>query len=136
MKNIIFCLLLCSIASAEEIRCPEMLQMKQTAKNVPKGWKAVDLKDDILLVNMEILRDKNPGPGNRAFLVPEELENGAHSRWAVNSDPDNPFWIGCIYQGTTVILLQPVDPQAKHCDAYHDIDAPGYPSPLLRFTCE
>lgn len=115
-------------ATAEQVRCPEIVGVEQRAVSPPGGWQARDEGTPARLASI-IIFDGPPEDG--ASLVPDQNHSGPrpHAVWKLDAKNERGYWIGCVYASTTIMLTKKLPPVSS-CDASYDasVTVAGLPS--------
>jgi hypothetical protein len=137
--SLLFAVFLLGIASrlglASDLECPASVTVKQEIQ-APLGWEAVARSSDQQLDRVAFYL-KHPSLGGS--LVPNATRRSKGEEqvgWAFVPNPGDEFWMGCIYQSTTVILARKLDKQISKCEVRYELLPSGSRLRVKRISCD
>jgi hypothetical protein len=127
---------LSSSSAAADLKCPASVAVKQELPAPPAGWEAVGGSSDVQLDRVAFYL-KHPRLGGS--LVPDgnqKSKGEERETWKFVAAPGDEYWMGCIYQDTTVILARKLDPGVSKCEVRYELLKSGSRLGVKQISCE
>jgi hypothetical protein len=124
-----------SFALASDMSCPASISAKQELQ-APAGWEAVGGSSNVRLERVAFYL-KHPGLGGS--LVPDVTHRDKgeeRESWTFVSNPGDEFWMGCVYQDTTVILARKLDKGISKCVVSYELLPSGSRLRVKQVACD
>jgi hypothetical protein len=124
-----------SLAWASDMSCPVSIPAKQELQ-APADWEAVGGSSDVRLERVAFYL-KHPSLGGS--LVPDATRRSKgeeRESWTFVSNPGDEFWMGCVYQDTTVILARKLDKAISKCVVSYELLPSGTRLRVKQVTCD
>lgn len=140
LSIILFILTVCvnpTILHAEQLICPEAMNVQEIVKDIPAGWAPVS-EDTRHPLKRVAFFDGNPV--GKAELIPTndtKKKKFLYTIWKFDSATAKNLWISCSYGQTSQTLARPVNKLYKQCIVKHDpgISIDGLPS-VVSIECK
>jgi len=120
---------------AHEIECPQSITEKPSVSKKEKKWRIVSASGERPLERVGIyLGDTS----EYSAQVPDssEVSQGEEKVvWNIVRAPEDTFWVGCEYTGTTALLFQKLNPASKICTATYELLSSGKRLSLKSLIC-
>jgi len=114
--------------TAEEIRCPPTVAVRQVATDIPPGWTTGTSPAPVQLAGLTFF---DGPPEEEASLVYDRTtpaRTGTLAIWTFQ--PASHIWLSCNYSGTSVVLSKPLPP-VKRCTVLYKKDTTVAGLPLI-----
>lgn len=126
-----------TLLHAEQLFCPEAMNVQEIVKDVPAGWTPVSENIRHPLKRVAFF-DGNPV--EKAELIPTKdtkKKKLQYTTWKFDAVTAKNLWISCSYGQTSQTLARPVNKLYKQCTLRHDpgIFIDGLPA-VVSIECE
>lgn len=114
-------------------QCPARLTVQQTAEPVEGGWQAKGSHTSHPLVNLSFFSGP---PEDQVQLVPtrERTKGRSPSATWVLERRDRPYWVACVYGGTSATAAIALPADVTSCTVEYD---PNFSVPVLKqWSCQ
>lgn len=122
---------------AATVQCPRTVDEAPQLLEVPSPWTAVTPRGERGLEQAGIYW--GTGAGDLSSLVPtdDRIENGQQRvRWKlVPPPPGEHHWVGCMYAGTTALLVQRLEGPVGRCEVVYQLMPSGRRQRLVSIEC-
>ena len=97
------------------LSCPPLLRLTPTVTvdDPPPGWRPLAWPEYHFLSGARLF---DGDPAERVQLKEEEEDDGSYGWLLERSEPDRPFMLVCVYEGTEMTLAREVPAAAGRCD--------------------
>ncbi|MCX9156245.1 hypothetical protein OPU71_08940 [Niveibacterium sp. 24ML] len=94
--------------------CPASIDSQETLPQVPAPW---SLSPERMPQRLRAIRLFDGPPHEGATLRPEESAGGRRLVWRFDAPDSSGIWLGCVYEGSRLMLSQRIEPTPRVCEA-------------------
>lgn len=131
------CLLFAATPSTgADIHCPASLTETPSVSQSDPAWVIAVSPGVRPLEHVGVYLGSAPDYGAQAPDSTHKARLRETVTWSLVRAPNDSFWVGCSYTGTTAMALKQIDPQAKQCIAIYELLPSGRRQRLSAFRCQ
>jgi hypothetical protein len=119
-----------------KLACPTSVTVTQAVQNAPSGWEAVNGSGAAQLERAAFYLMHPSKGGSLAPDGTKKSKGEERDTWTFVRKPGDEFWLGCVYQGTTVILARKLDNKVSRCDVSYELLPSGSRLRLKGISCK
>lgn len=131
------CLVAATMSSyAIDIECPRTISETPSLRDVPDDWEGVVQTGQRPLEQIGLYLGH---PQKKGSLVPDDETKTRKEEsvtWKIVRAPQDEYWVGCTYYGTSVILARKLDEHVSRCVARYSMLPSHQRDSLIGFHCD
>lgn len=120
---------------ADEIKCPSFIFEQPTISDSPKEWTVVAKVGERPLEQVGIYLGSLVEAGAQVPDSSQKVKLKEIVTWNIQRSPEDTFWVGCSFVGTSAMMFQKIETKIKSCTATYELLPTGRRQRLLSMSC-